>query len=64
MFRPESVSAFRPAVSPDDWKIIMAAISAYSHNAEYRELLGRLERQATLNGIGEQSRPLVSSRRQ
>ncbi len=64
MFRPESASAFRPAVSADDWKIIMAAISAYSHNAEYRELLGRLERQAALNGIAEPARPPVSSRRQ
>lgn len=64
MFRPESVSAFRPAVSADDWKLIIAAIGAYSHNAEYRDLLGRLERQATLNGIAEPPKPPVSSRRQ
>ena len=53
MFRPESTTAFRPAVSADDWKTIMMAIKTYSHNVEYRELLGRLERQAVLNGIIE-----------
>ncbi|QIR86692.1 hypothetical protein [Paracoccus sp. AK26] len=51
MFASEATFAFRPAVSVDDWKVIMSAISAYSHNAEYRELLGRLERQAKVNGI-------------
>ena len=51
MFSSENTFAFRPAVSLDDWKVIMSAISAYSHNAEYRELLGRLERQAKINGI-------------
>ena len=51
MFGSDNAFAFRPAVSVDDWKLIMSAISAYSHNAEYRELLGRLERQAKVNGI-------------
>ena len=51
MFGSETTFAFRPAVSVDDWKVIMSAISAYSHNAEYRELLVRLERQAKVNGI-------------
>ncbi|WP_146038730.1 hypothetical protein [Paracoccus sp. SY] len=51
MFASETTFAFRHAVSVDDWKVIMSAISAYSHNAEYRELLGRLERQAKVNGI-------------
>ena len=51
MFSSENTFAFRPAVSVDDWKVIMSAISAYSHNAEYRELLGRLERQAKIIGI-------------
>ena len=51
MCQAQSATAFRPAVSPDDWKIIMSAIEAYSHNAQYRDLLGRLERQAVLNGI-------------
>lgn len=48
--------AFRPAVTIDDWKIIMAAIEAYSHNSEYRDLLGRLERQAALSGVIEPRR--------
>lgn len=64
MFRPESVSASRLAVSADDWKLILDAISAYSHNAEYRELLGRLERQAALNGIIAPSKLPDSLRRQ
>lgn len=51
MFASEATFAFRPAVSVDDWKVIMSAISAYSHNAEYRELLGRLEHQAKIIGI-------------
>ena len=59
MFRPESTTAFRPAVSADDWKTIMMAIKTYSHNVEYRELLGRLERQAVLNGIIEPTPPLA-----
>ena len=59
MFGSESTFAFRPAVSVDDWKVIMSAISAYSHNAEYRELLGRLERQAKIIGIAS-SAPRLS----
>jgi hypothetical protein len=34
----------------------MDALKAYSHNAEYRELLGRLDRQAVLNGVIKPSR--------
>lgn len=51
MYPSESVTAFRPAVSPDDWNRIISAIQAYSHNTEYRDLLARLERQAKINGI-------------
>ena len=51
MFGSETTFAFRPAVSVDDWKVIMSAISAYSHNPEYRELLARLEHQAKIVGI-------------
>lgn len=51
MSQAQSMTAFRPAVSADDWKIIMSAIEAYSHNVQYRDLLGRLERQAIINGI-------------
>lgn len=51
MSQAQSSTAFRPAVSVDDWKIIMEAIEAYSHNVKYRNLLERLERQAVLNGI-------------
>lgn len=51
MSHVQSVPVFRPAVSVDDWKIIMSAIEAYAHNADYRDLLGRLERQAAMNGI-------------
>lgn len=51
MFASETTFAFRPAVSVDDWKVILSAISAYSHNAEYHELLGRLEHQAKIIGI-------------
>lgn len=56
MCQTHSALAFRPAVSVDDWKIIMAAIQAYSHNSEYRDLLGRLEHQAALNGVLETRR--------
>lgn len=51
MHPEESLAIFRPAVSKSDWKKICAAIKAYSHNSEYRDLLTRLERQAKLNGI-------------
>ncbi len=57
MCRTDSAAAFRPAVTADDWKIIMSAIQAYAHNAEYRDLLRRLERQAALNGIPATPRP-------
>jgi hypothetical protein len=56
MSRTEAVSAFRPAVSPDDWNMILSAIGAYAHNSTYRDLLGRLERQAVINGIAVPSR--------
>ncbi|WP_158248141.1 hypothetical protein [Paracoccus sp. SY] len=51
MFGSEPTVAFRPAVSLDDWRLILLAIRPYSHNAEYRELLARLERQAKASGI-------------
>lgn len=51
MYQPDTVTAFRPAVSASDWKTIMDAIKAYAHNAAYRDLLARLEHQAVLNGI-------------
>lgn len=53
MCQPDSATAFRPAVTVHDWKIIMAAIKAYSHNAEYRDLLSRLEHQAALSGLAD-----------
>ncbi|GGF78822.1 hypothetical protein GCM10011402_34330 [Paracoccus acridae] len=56
MCQAQSSTAFRPAVSVDDWKIIMSAIEAYSHNVKYRSLLERLERQAVLNGIAAPKR--------
>lgn len=51
MFGSEHTFAFRPAISSGDWTMILSAIRAYSHNAEYRELLDRLERQARINGL-------------
>lgn len=51
MVGSEHTVAFRPAMSLDDWTMILSAIRAYSHNAEYRELLVRLERQAKISGI-------------
>ena len=51
MFNSEHTVAFRPAISSGDWTMILSAIQAYSHNAEYRELLDRLERQAKINGL-------------
>lgn len=56
MSQAQCSTAFRPAVSVDDWKIIMEAIEAYSHNVKYRSLLERLERQAVLNGIAAPKR--------
>ncbi|WP_146038724.1 hypothetical protein [Paracoccus sp. SY] len=56
MSQAQCSTAFRPAVSVDDWKIIMEAIEAYSHNVKYRNLLERLERQAVLNGIAASKR--------
>lgn len=53
MYPARSTPPFRPVVSTDDWKLIVTALSAYSHNLEYRNLLGRLERQAAVNGIVE-----------
>lgn len=53
MSQPGRVQAFRPVVTVDDWKMIISAIQAYSHNADYRDLLGRLEHEAMLNGITE-----------
>lgn len=51
MCQAQSATAFRPVLTADDWKIIVAAIEAYSHNPRYRDLLGRLERQAVIDGI-------------
>lgn len=35
----------RPAVSPEEMKLIMSAIGAYSHNINYQKLIDRLEKQ-------------------
>ena len=43
MYPSESTPTFRLFVSLDDWKAITSTLHAYSHNAEYRELLSRLE---------------------
>ena len=51
MYPSESTPTFRLFVSLDDWKAITSTLHAYSHNAEYRELLSRLERQAALVGL-------------
>lgn len=49
----EAANLPRPALSQSDWEKICLAISAYSHNPEYRELLGRLERLAKINGMAQ-----------
>jgi hypothetical protein len=51
MVGSEHAVAFRPTMSLDDWTMILSAIRAYSHNAEYRELLVRFEREAKISGI-------------
>lgn len=56
MFRTETISAFRPNISTDDWKLIIKALDAYSHNSEYRDLMDRLETQASTVGALKQTR--------
>lgn len=41
----------RPHISEDDFQMILNALSAYSHNTEYRDLHDRLSRQAQTWGM-------------
>ncbi|QDA35647.1 hypothetical protein E4191_15840 [Paracoccus liaowanqingii] len=47
MFVSTRQDAFLPTLSSTDWMMIMNALNAYGHNAEYRDLLQRLDRQMT-----------------
>lgn len=41
----------RPVVSAKDLAMILSAIGAYSHNAEFRDLRDRLQHQAVTWGV-------------
>lgn len=45
MRAPVPLTHFRPIISRSDWALISNALVPYSHNAEYRDLLDRLDRQ-------------------
>lgn len=40
-----SKATFSPALTPQEWEMILSALRAYGHNAHYRALLERLEYQ-------------------
>ncbi|MGR3749644.1 hypothetical protein [Paracoccus sp. (in: a-proteobacteria)] len=43
--------AMRASVSGEDLSLILRAIEAYSHNADYREVIARLQYQAAVLGV-------------
>lgn len=45
MFVLNGNPVFRPILSQQDWILISRALSAYGHNADYAELVERLNRQ-------------------
>ena len=47
MFVQTRQSAFCPTLSPTDWVMISTALGAYTHNADYRDLVQRLDQQMT-----------------
>ncbi|WP_136883895.1 hypothetical protein [Paracoccus gahaiensis] len=47
MFVQTRQTAFCPNLSPTDWAMISTALGAYTHNAEYRDLVQRLDQQMT-----------------
>ena len=49
MQKPETANSCYLYLSSGDLDMIVSAISAYSHNVDYRDLLARLERQAKIN---------------
>lgn len=51
MCQKQHQADLRPFVSAKDLTMILKAISAYSHNAEYRNLHDRLQHQAVTWGI-------------
>lgn len=51
MNKPTYRKDMRASVSAEDLPLILSAIAAYSHNHEYRELLLRLQAQASALGV-------------
>lgn len=51
MCRNQQQADLRPYVSAKDLTMILSAIGAYSHNAEYRDLRDRLQHQAATWGV-------------
>jgi hypothetical protein len=43
--------ALRASVSGEDLRLILRALEAYSHNAEYRDVIARLQSQASALGV-------------
>ena len=43
--------ALRASVSGEDLRLILRAIEAYSHNADYREVIARIQYQASALGV-------------
>ena len=41
----------RASVSGEDLRLILRAIEAYSHNTDYREVIARLQHQASALGV-------------
>ena len=51
-------TTFRLSMSDKDWEIIDTALTAYSHNAVYRDLRDKLDMQvAMVRALGQASRP-------
>jgi len=53
----------RAAVSAEDLRLVLRAISAYAHNTEYQDLLGRLQVQAAALGVAYPGAQAASSGR-
>ncbi|MCQ0969572.1 hypothetical protein MLD63_03890 [Paracoccus sp. TK19116] len=43
--------AMRASVSGEDLRLILRAVEAYGHNKDYRELIDRLQHQASALGV-------------
>lgn len=48
MHRAQNEPTFRLSMSGEDWELIDSALTAYAHNATYRDLRDKLDMQVAL----------------